>query len=283
MRQVNSQGLMAGRGIRAVAFATLAAATALLAAAPARAGNEFENAFEDQSGRSLAHEAAAVGRSILAGGYYPVAGPAYYAPVAGPAYYGPSYGAFYGPRYGVRYRDDGHGHRHHGHYCNSSHGHGKDSGYDRHRGYRSHAYADDRGHGRARPPARPGCSRDGGQPQQQPDLGGDAPSRDQRRGFLMRRTRWCAALAALCLDPGTARRWRSAARIAGLTPLSSPTCSGPARPTPSSRVRSLPVAVAAARASAPAPSAPCSRARLFGISPRDRRHQLPLLRLWPII
>lgn len=150
MLHVNSQRLtMAGRGIGAFALATLAAAAGLLAAGPAHARNEFENGFEDEIGRILAHEAAYVGRSILSGGYYPVP-PVYPAPVAGPAYYGPAYGGFYGPRTVVRYSD--HGHRHHGYSCNSSHGRGKryGYGYDRHRGNGHGGKDRGRGHQRGR-------------------------------------------------------------------------------------------------------------------------------------
>jgi hypothetical protein len=62
------------------------AVTALVAAAPARADSDFENAFERTLGHLLAYEAVAAGRAVLFGPppvavAVPVAAPVYYVPV----------------------------------------------------------------------------------------------------------------------------------------------------------------------------------------------------------
>jgi hypothetical protein len=86
---------------------------ALLGAAPAQAGDEFEDGFKDELGRIAAHEAVRGGRQILAsillGGPQPVAAPAAYHEPA-PAYYPESYG--YAPQpYGqVSYHQHDHYH-----------------------------------------------------------------------------------------------------------------------------------------------------------------------------
>jgi hypothetical protein len=87
---------------------------ALLGAAPAQAGDEFEDGFKDELGRIAAHEAVRGGRQILAsfllgGGPQPVAAP-YREPA--PAYYPESYGYAPEPYGQVSY----HRHDHYHHY-----------------------------------------------------------------------------------------------------------------------------------------------------------------------
>jgi len=106
MRQKKSKRAIGARGFVALAGALVVGAIAVIGAGPARANNEFQNAFEDQLGRIAAYQAVAFGARVLAGAYYPVVAPVvvpvrYYAP---PVIYAPSYGSYYGRPHKVKVR-----------------------------------------------------------------------------------------------------------------------------------------------------------------------------------
>lgn len=101
MRQETSDQAIQERNFGFIALAALAAAAALLAAGSARANNDFQNGFEDELGRIVAHTAVGAGVQILTGGYYPAVVPV--APVVHATYYRPHYAPNYGPRYAPYY------------------------------------------------------------------------------------------------------------------------------------------------------------------------------------
>jgi len=105
MRQAISEQVIGARSWVALAVALVVGAVSVIGAAPARANNEFQNAFEDQLGRIAAYQAVAFGVGVLTGAYYPVVAPVpYYAPVVYAPSYGPSYGSYYGRPHKVKVR-----------------------------------------------------------------------------------------------------------------------------------------------------------------------------------
>ena len=111
-----------------VLWMTGALVAALALASPARAGDEFEDAFKYELGRIAAHEAVGLGRGILAqlilggpgghGHHHAYPGPRYRYP---DPYYGDYRGRGYGYGYGDDHRYRKHKRRHHHHHHHHRH------------------------------------------------------------------------------------------------------------------------------------------------------------------